>query len=388
VGQRMVPLLQSAGAKLLLVGRDPEKLSSLFPNVMNCSYDEIASKGSGYDSLIHLATLNNTAVAQKEEFFLTNVALSVQAANSAKGAGIDHFVFVSSTHALDTLNVGPYAESKRQAAVELSKISGLNLSVIYLPAVQTGTWAGKLSVLNRLPPLFARTVFSFFSSLKPVLSIETLAAYIVSNSSNDQRFLTIITDDKDDNFTYRAFRRLLDIAFAISVIVFLWWALLAIWAAVKLTSAGPGIFAQRRIGQNGKEFTCFKFRTMRQGTVHVGTHEISQSAITPVGAFLRKLKLDELPQIWNIFRNEVTLIGPRPCLPSQKELVELRRAQGVLRLRPGISGLAQINGVDMSDPVTLVQWDARYMALRSILLDVKICIATAIGRGQGDRVRN
>ncbi|KGF67301.1 lipid carrier : UDP-N-acetylgalactosaminyltransferase [Hoeflea sp. BAL378] len=180
--------------------------------------------------------------------------------------------------------------------------------------------------------------------------------------------------------------RAVDLAFAFAVAVFFWWLLLLIWAVVRLESKGPGIFAQERVGRNGHPFTCYKFRTMKAGTAHLGTHEVSASSVTRLGQILRKLKLDELPQIINIFRNEISLIGPRPCLPVQTQLVEARRRLGVLTLKPGISGLAQVNGIDMSDPEKLAQWDARYKALQSLLLDLKIIIATALGSGNGDRV--
>ena len=99
-----------------------------------------------------------------------------------------------------------------------------------------------------------------------------------------------------------------------------------------------------------------------------------------------KTKIDELPQVLNIFKNEMSLIGPRPCLPVQEELIQARQALGVLSVKPGISGLAQINNIDMSDPELLARWDAKYIHLRSLLLDLKIFIATVLGRGQGDKV--
>ena len=127
---------------------------------------------------------------------------------------------------------------------------------------------------------------------------------------------------------------------------------------------------------------------MKQGTAQAGTHEISSSSVTLFGAFLRKTKLDELPQILNILRNEVSLIGPRPCLPLQETLIEARHKYGIFRMKPGISGFAQVNNVDMSDPEKLASWDARYGALRCLVLDAKIIISTAKGRGQGDRIHN
>ncbi|KJS19027.1 MAG: lipid carrier : UDP-N-acetylgalactosaminyltransferase [Hoeflea sp. BRH_c9] len=180
--------------------------------------------------------------------------------------------------------------------------------------------------------------------------------------------------------------RVVDLTFALGVVVLLGWALLAIWALVRLRSPGPGIFAQTRVGKHAKHFVCYKFRTMKVGTPQSGTHEASASAITPFGQFLRSTKLDELPQVWNLLRNEMTLIGPRPCLPVQTELIEARRSRGVFAVKPGISGLAQINGIDMSDPQKLSKWDSRYIALQCLTLDLKIALATIRGGGQGDKI--
>jgi lipopolysaccharide/colanic/teichoic acid biosynthesis glycosyltransferase len=181
--------------------------------------------------------------------------------------------------------------------------------------------------------------------------------------------------------------RLVDYAFALSVLFALWWVLLAAWLAVKWESPGPGVFKQPRVGRQGRIFTCFKFRTMQLGTLQAGTHEVTASSVTRVGAILRRTKIDELPQVWNILRGEMALIGPRPCLPVQTDLVAERRRRDVLDVLPGISGLAQVEGIDMSDPVRLARRDADYIALRGILPDLNLILRTARGGGQGDRVR-
>jgi lipopolysaccharide/colanic/teichoic acid biosynthesis glycosyltransferase len=167
----------------------------------------------------------------------------------------------------------------------------------------------------------------------------------------------------------------------------LWWALVAAWLAVKFSSTGPGIFAQDRIGKGGNLFTCYKFRTMVTGTKQAGTHEVTVDSVTRVGSFLRKTKLDELPQVWNILMNELSLVGPRPCLPVQKELIAARNQYGVLDDKGGITGWAQIQGVDMSDAERLALLDAEYLNLRCISLDLKIILATATGSGQGDKIK-
>ncbi|KQZ94381.1 hypothetical protein ASD64_04240 [Mesorhizobium sp. Root157] len=196
-----------------------------------------------------------------------------------------------------------------------------------------------------------------------------------------------MSDGQSGNLVYRGVRRIIDVCFALAVIILFWWGLILLWGLVRILSPGPGIFAQQRVGRNGAVFTCYKFRTMHVGTVQAATDQVSANSVTRLGRLLRKTKLDELPQIWNILRNEISLIGPRPCLPIQTQLIEARRRRGVLRLKPGISGLAQVNGIDMREPETLARWDARYAALQSLLLDFRIIMATASGRGQGDKVK-
>lgn len=185
---------------------------------------------------------------------------------------------------------------------------------------------------------------------------------------------------------YRIFNRVVDYGFALSVILLLWWLCLLAWLAIRLTSPGSAIFAQPRIGRDGKVFTCYKFRTMRHGIRQAATHEMTEDAITSVGKFMRRTKVDELPQAWNILRGDMSLIGPRPCLPSQRELIDWRTRLGVFQVRPGITGLAQVRGVDMSDPERLARLDADYIARRSVSLDIRIIIETARGSGSRDYV--
>lgn len=155
---------------------------------------------------------------------------------------------------------------------------------------------------------------------------------------------------------------------------------------IRLTSDGPAIFVQERVGRNEKVFKCLKLRTMATGTPDIASHEASTNWITPIGRILRRTKLDELPQLINVIRGEMSLVGPRPCLPSQKELVLERRRRGVFSVTPGITGLAQIAGVDMSDPVKLATLDSEYVANRTLLGDFRLILRTVIGSGSGDAV--
>lgn len=384
VGRQLVPLLAGAGVELLLVGRAPEELARLFPGQAVCGYDEITNRAGGFELLVHLAVLNNDADAPPEAFFDVNVGHLLEVARVAQGAGIARFVNISSVHALDEGNVSPYAQSKREAARRLAAMEGIGAQTVYLPAVYGETWSGGMSFLNRLPRPLARLAFRPLAALKPTVHVGRLAAFLTEPAQGGEDEI-ILCDGQDQNLVYRTARRLVDLGFVAVVAVFLGWAMLVIWLLIRIRSPGPGIFAQKRVGRHGDVFTCYKFRTMKQGTVQAGTHEVAGDAITPLGGFLRRTKLDELPQIWNLLRNEMSLVGPRPCLPVQRELVEARRRRGVLRLKPGITGLAQIEGIDMSDPERLARRDARYGALQSLLLDLRIVVATARGRGRGDR---
>jgi O-antigen biosynthesis protein WbqP len=156
--------------------------------------------------------------------------------------------------------------------------------------------------------------------------------------------------------------------------------------AVKRDSSGPAIFRQIRVGMHEQPFACYKLRTMYVDTGDAPSHETSSSAVTPVGHWLRRLKLDELPQLWNIIRGDMSFVGPRPCLPSQKELIAARKALGLYAIRPGITGVAQVQGIDMSKPQYLAQVDAAYLKDMSILADLRLIAATAFGAGRGDRV--
>lgn len=157
--------------------------------------------------------------------------------------------------------------------------------------------------------------------------------------------------------------------------------------AVRTTSPGPGLFAQTRIGSGERPFTCYKLRTMTVGTASAATHEVSATAVTPLGRVLRRLKLDELPQLWNVLRGDMSLVGARPGLPTQLELLEARRARGVFDLRPGITGPGQVAGVDMSEPVRLAVLDASFTDAPTVAAYLKYVVLTGLGRGQGDRVR-
>jgi len=182
-------------------------------------------------------------------------------------------------------------------------------------------------------------------------------------------------------------KRALDLALVLAVLPAAVPVALLCMAAIRLTSPGPAILAQTRVGRHEQPFACYKLRTMHADTPHAPTHETSARAVTPLGRWLRRLKLDELPQLWNVARGDMSLVGPRPCLPAQTELVAARRALGLYALRPGITGVAQVAGVDMSDPRRLAALDATYLASMSAATDLRLILATVWGAGRGDRTR-
>ena len=175
-------------------------------------------------------------------------------------------------------------------------------------------------------------------------------------------------------------KRAFDIVAALAGLAVLWPVIALLILAVRRDLPGPGIFAQVRVGRHGKTFICYKLRTMRVGAPNVPTHFASATEITPLGSWLRRWKLDELPQLWNVLKGEMSIVGPRPCLPEQAELIEARRALGVLALRPGVTGLGQVSGIDMSNPARLARCDRDYMDRRSMALDVRLIFRTIFAR--------
>lgn len=150
---------------------------------------------------------------------------------------------------------------------------------------------------------------------------------------------------------------------------------------------GSPLFKQKRVGRHQAPFILVKFRTMRQDTVSVATHQADPSAVTKLGHVLRRTKLDELPQLWNVLKGEMSLVGPRPCLFSQSELIADRAALGVFDMRPGITGLAQVRGIDMSTPQLLAETDALMLKELNIASYFRYILMTVAGSGGGDRIR-
>ena len=180
--------------------------------------------------------------------------------------------------------------------------------------------------------------------------------------------------------------RIFDILFSFIGLVLLSPVLIVI-VIIGYFDTGSPIFKQERVGRGKKPFLLMKFRSMHVNTKSVATHLANSSAVTKYGAFLRKSKLDELPQLFNVLLGDMSLVGPRPNLFNQEELIHERNSLGVYNVRPGITGLAQINKIDMSTPQLLAETDAKLIQSLNTLGYFKYIFLTVFGKGFGDRIK-
>lgn len=185
-------------------------------------------------------------------------------------------------------------------------------------------------------------------------------------------------------------KRAFDILAAVAGLAVLWPVLAILALAVRLDSPGPALHWSSRVGRYNRIFKMPKFRTMRTGAPNVATHLLEDPAawITPLGRFLRRTSLDELPQLWSVLVGDMSLVGPRPALFNQDDLVALRTAAGVDALRPGVTGWAQINGRDDLPIAEKAQFDADYLALQGLAFDVKVILVTLAAAVSGRGVKH
>lgn len=175
-------------------------------------------------------------------------------------------------------------------------------------------------------------------------------------------------------------KRFFDLLLAISVALVMTIPVLLVALAVRFTSTGPALYWSERVGQYNKIFRMPKFRTMRVGTPTIATHLLTdpKAHMTPIGSFLRKSSLDELPQLWSILVGDMSFVGPRPALFNQQDLIDLRTSQGVHQLLPGLTGWAQVNGRDELPIPHKVKLDTEYLQRRSLGFDVRILWLTFV----------
>ncbi len=173
---------------------------------------------------------------------------------------------------------------------------------------------------------------------------------------------------------YAIAKRLFDLCASVALLLVISPLFVALWIAVKVTSKGPALFVSDRVGRHNEIFKMYKFRTMRTDTPQLATHLMTDPSkfLTPIGSFLRKTSLDELPQLLNVIRGDMTVVGPRPALYNQDDLIALRTGKGVHELVPGITGWAQTNGRDEIPIPLKVELDEFYLKNQSFRLDMKI----------------
>jgi len=183
-------------------------------------------------------------------------------------------------------------------------------------------------------------------------------------------------------------KRIIDIVASLIAIIILMPLLMGVVILITLDSRGPIVFVQRRIGVNDTEFLMYKFRTMFVGTPEVATDKLtnSQSYITKIGYYLRKYSIDELPQLFNVFLGQMSLVGPRPALYNQYDLRQMRKEVGIHQIRPGVTGWAQINGRDEISLSEKVHLDLYYLQNQSLRFYIKILIMTLFRVYSGDGV--
>lgn len=181
-------------------------------------------------------------------------------------------------------------------------------------------------------------------------------------------------------------KRILDFTFSF-VALFLLWPLLLVITIIGIFDTGSPIFIQQRVGRHKKPFNLIKFRTMSVDTKSVASHLASNSSITRLGGFLRKTKIDELPQLINVVKGEMSLVGPRPNLFNQDELIKERDTRGVYDVLPGITGLAQVQNIDMSTPELLAKTDKQMIDTLTLKDYFKYIFMTVAGSGSGDAVK-
>jgi lipopolysaccharide/colanic/teichoic acid biosynthesis glycosyltransferase len=376
VGKALVPLLEQRGFDVIPFGRNQVRLADCFPDLTCFQNDDLPVQlvRERVTAILDLAVLNNNVSAEDDAFMAFNFDRPVALVQVARASDVPTVILLSSTHAL-TPGKSAYARSKARLREWVLEQDDALAHVVTLPKIITASPSSALS-----------SVWKQLGALKPVVSIANVADLIAAAIEAGPAGPREIRPAPSLPVSYRFLSRAVDLLVGLLVLVTMGWLIALLIVAVRFDSPGPGIFAQVRVGRFERPFTVYKLRTMTVGTAYAGTHEIGAAAVTRLGRALRKYKIDELPQAWNLVRGDLALVGPRPCLPTQTELVELRRQYGIFDAKPGITGLAQVNDIDMSDPKRLARWDSDYLAQQGLVLDWQILLMTFIGKGRGDRV--
>jgi lipopolysaccharide/colanic/teichoic acid biosynthesis glycosyltransferase len=343
------------------------------------------------DILLHLAVVNNNQSVSKSEFTKVNVDLTLDLAKRCASNKVK-FIFFSSTHALTPGPIGHYALSKKVACDRLHEIPNLECWILHLPAVIPLTAkVGRFSIFRFIPERAKFVVLSILRLFRPFITLDALAEFLkneLDSTGEEEMGVYYVKNIMVGGLQYSGFLNLWgytsSLILAVIATVPVFFTLGFLWIAFVLTGSRDFIFRQNRVGLWSKPFTVYKIRTMAPETAERPTHEVSRSQVTRMGRFLRRARIDELPQCINLLKGEMTFVGPRPCLTTQSGLIAERVRRGILEIPPGITGWAQVWGVDMSDVRRLTQFDEYYLRYRTVGLDLKIICHTLLPFGRKD----
>lgn len=205
------------------------------------------------------------------------------------------------------------------------------------------------------------------------ISCANSVSFIDKNAGRNLKSVSII------NHRYWVFKRMMDIILALAALIMIAVPMLIVSLIVYIDDPGNVLFTQYRVGRGGRCFKLYKLRTMRRDTPqYMSTSAVDDPDryITRIGRILRRLSIDELPQLINVLKGDMSIVGPRPLIPDEHEIHDLRMKYGVYKIRPGLTGLAQIHGRDMVAPADKVRWDVRYLEEYGFWTDVKIVLST------------
>ncbi len=382
VGSQLAPALERRGHQIIVASRNPDPTRSII------GAGNWAETIGDAHVVVLLSVINNDVDQTEDNIRAVNVDLPIKLLEIVSKNANQQLILFGSDHT-DAAPSSMYAKTKSELVTKLRQQVASAVTMLILSPVHGDRFVKKLAFVDRLPTPLRSLAVAAFGAIRPLTHIERIADAIEASASQrvSKPIFVRVVDDQSKNFFYNTAIRFFDLCFASIVLILFGWLMLIIAILVASTSAGPALFRQQRVGRHGQVFMCFKFRTMHVDTPHVATHNVSANATTKMGRYLRAWKLDELPQIFNIFADQMSLVGPRPCLPSQHHLIAARKRMGVLDVKPGVTGWSQINGIDMSDPEQLARLDAEYCSRRSIPFYLKIVLLTFLGKGQGDRIR-
>jgi lipopolysaccharide/colanic/teichoic acid biosynthesis glycosyltransferase len=374
VASEIIPLLVESGHDVLLVSRAPSVLQPSFPSLTILSVDNWYHSARHFDMVLNLVgpTLDPDVICESNEEAYLRATQEI--AVRAREVGIRRFIHLSSIHCVELADKSPYTAAKRQAEKIVRQSFGDGCEIYRVGAVYGHKVYGRRRFLNFLPRGLKPVAQGLLSALTPTTHVQSIVAAVERDAGADSE-PRILVADAEASVVYRLWRSSLNLLFLAVVLALLpLWAF--VWVLIVVRDGFPGLFLQDRVGKSGRIFRCVKFRTLVRGTAATGTHLLGEESFTVTGRVLRKMKIDEIPQAINILRGDMHLIGPRPALPGQREVHVSRAFLGISDATPGLTGWAQVNGADMSEPHRLAQLDYDYLGIRSILWDIRIISRT------------